>query len=165
MERFHSTITEIMRIILSKDKDKSSLEAMTDTILTYNNSIHSAIKMTPFELITGHYNEKPPFPIETNVPDSQEYLQDHIHKYNKISRLVYIRNKRIKQEIIDKLNKNRKNPPEYKEGDIIYEQNNRRNKLAPKFSKHIVKQNNKVTKTTDKRKIHKKKIKKPLISG
>jgi len=55
VERLHSSLTEIYRIILEKRKtEKLSCDhedIFFETLTTYNNSIHSTTKYTPFESI------------------------------------------------------------------------------------------------------------------
>lgn len=162
VERFHSTLTEIYRIIYSKNQTKLAREIMNETIITYNNSIHSVTKLTPFELKNGHYTTPNPFPDKKKPDNELDYLQNHIDNYSKLTTLIANRNKQQKKNLIEKLNKNRVKPPVFKENETIYERNNRRNKLAALFQKHKVKKDNKVTVTTNKRKVHKKKIKRLL---
>ena len=61
---------------------------------------------------------------------------------------------------ISKLNTNRENAEAVEENTEIYRKECRRNKLTPRFSKHKIRTNGKVTvTTTSDRKIHKSKIK------
>lgn len=54
VERLHSTLTEIYRIIFAKRKEgKLNLdheEILSETVVTYNNATHSSTNLTPFEL-------------------------------------------------------------------------------------------------------------------
>lgn len=58
VERLHSTVTEIYRIITDRNS-KERLECnhekiLSETLITYNNNaVHSATKLTPFELFSG----------------------------------------------------------------------------------------------------------------
>lgn len=57
VERLHSTLTEIYRIVLDVRKQQKLNsehdELMSEVLITYNNAIHSATKHTPFELFNG----------------------------------------------------------------------------------------------------------------
>ena len=159
VERFHSTLTEIIRIIYNENKNKPIQEIMDEALITYNNSVHSVTKLTPFELISGHYNLKSPIPNLDQINTNHDYLNNLRDSYSKLCNIIKDRNLRYKQNVINKLNENREDPPNFKQNDIIYEADDRRNKLAPQFIKHKVFNNNKITINTDKRKVHKKRIK------
>lgn len=57
VERLHSSLTEIYRIIFEKKKalqlDLDHDLIMAETFITYNNAIHSTTKLTPHEVFTG----------------------------------------------------------------------------------------------------------------
>lgn len=57
VEKLHSTLTETYRIIYKVRKENklecNHEEILTETLITYNNEIHSTTKLTPFELFTG----------------------------------------------------------------------------------------------------------------
>lgn len=159
VERFHSTLTEIVRIIFNINKNKPFSEIIDEAVITYNNTIHSTTKLSPFELLTGHYNRSTPFSFCNNVETEQDYLREHRENYEKLAQICYKRSLEYKQKIIGKRNKTRKSPVNFKKGIDIYEDENRRNKLAPRFMKHRVIKNNKITILTNKRKVHKQKIK------
>ena len=61
----------------------------------------------------------------------------------------------------DKLNVSREEPQEIEENKTIFRRECRRNKITPRFSKHKIHKNNRITVVTaDNRKIHKQRIKK-----
>ena len=136
VERFHSTLTEIIRIIYHQNKNKSISEVIDEAVITYNNSIHATTKLTPFELISGHYNRSNPFIIQPNYNTRHDYLNEHTANYEELSKIVHQRSLEAKEKNINKLNTNRKTPIDFTKNDIVYEQDNRRNKLAPRFTKH-----------------------------
>lgn len=135
VKRLHSTITEIIKIIYDSNKNKSIGEIMDEAIITYNSSIHSTTKLTPFELISGHYNKQDPFPKRTNIQTEHDYLRQHIDNYDILCKLVHERSLNYKKKTIDRLNKDRNDPPNFDPEQIIYEADNRRTKVAPKFIK------------------------------
>lgn len=133
-------------------------EILFEVITTYNNSIHTATKLTPFELF---YGRTPTFEKDLDYNTQHEYLQRlkefqiKLHKSIK-EKLAHDTDKRIKR-----LNQNREEPETLLENDSIYRKECRRNKMTPRFSKKIVKQNNRVTLLTlDNQKLHKSKIRK-----
>lgn len=163
VERFHSTLTELIRIIRSQKKDMHIGEIVDEAVLTYNNSIHSTTKFTPFEALTGHYNKNQPFPSNPEHITKQDYLKTHKENYEKLAKIIHDRSLEKKQNYITKLNTRRKDPPNYTQGETIYELDDRRDKLAARFNKHIVQKNNRVTVETPRRKVHKQKIRKKKL--
>lgn len=162
VERLHSTLTELYRIIMTKRREnKLSLdheEIFREALITYNNSIHSATKLTPYELFFGRTHI---FNRTVQFNEEHEYLQ----KLNEYQQKIYPEI-REKLEIstrnrIENLNKNRKIPKLLHPNDTVYRKENRRNKITPRFSKHKVKYDKNVTFVSDKnQKIHKTNIKK-----
>lgn len=162
VERLHSTLMELYRIIMAKRREnKLSLdheEIFREAFITYNNSIHSATKLTPYELFFGRTHI---FNRTVQFNDEPEYLQ----KLNEYQQKIYAEI-REKLEIstrnrIENLNKNRKIPKLLHPNDTVYRKENRRNKITPRFSKHKVKYDKNVTFVSDKnQKIHKTNIKK-----
>jgi len=57
VERLHSTLTELYRIILNKRKEarleREHVQILAEAVATYNNAIHSSTSYTPFELFHG----------------------------------------------------------------------------------------------------------------
>lgn len=133
-------------------------EIFREALITYNNSIHSATKLTPYELFFGRTHI---FNRTVQFNDEPEYLQ----KLNEYQQKIYPEI-REKLEIstrnrIENLNKNRKIPKLLHPNDTVYRKENRRNKITPRFSKHKVKYDKNVTFVSDKnQKIHKTNIKK-----
>lgn len=159
VERLHSTLTEIYRIIYDKLKNRDHDEILSETLLTYNNAIHSSIKLTPFEVFYGR----------THKFEKQEFnnVHDYLSKLNEFQRELFPSIKAYVETMtrrnIEKLNESRNDPTEYNVDTDIYRKENRRNKLTPRFSRHRVKVNKNITLLTNKnKKFHKSKIKKKL---
>ena len=89
VERFHSTLTELIRIIKAQKKDTTIEEVVDDAVLTYNSSIHSTTKLSPFELLSGHIHTRQPFPSKPNFSTSQEYLEQHKTNYEQLSKIIH----------------------------------------------------------------------------
>lgn len=139
VERLHSTLTEIYRIILDTRKQqnlpKEHDEILTETLITYNNSIHSATKHTPYELFSGRTHI-----FNQNIEFNNEH--DYLEKLNTFREKLYptIKNKLTNdaKERTERLNKNRVEPNTLEPNDTILRKENRRNKTTPKFSMHRV---------------------------
>lgn len=161
VERLHSTMTEAYRIIYQKYKDSrlplDHDEILFEVILTYNNSIHSATKLTPFELF---YGRTPQFEENLTYNTEHEYLQKLDDFRNHLYGTIKEKLTNDTQKRIEKLNRNREDPETLTENKSIYRKECRRNKMTPRFSKRIVNKDNKVTLiTSNNQKLHKSKIK------
>lgn len=158
VERFHSTLTEIYRIVREKQKGIDHDDILNESITTYNNAIHSSTEHTPFELFYGRTHV-------FNKTIKYDNIHEYLRKLNAFQESLYPTiKKRLEEKVkknIEKLNINRETPQQLKENDIIYRKEFRRNKLTPRFTKHKIKENNKVSIITHKlKKLHKSKIKK-----
>lgn len=161
VERLHSTLTETYRIIYKVKKDHKincdHEEILTETLITYNNAIHSATKLTPFELFTGKTHV---FNRTVQYSDQHDYLQ----KLNEFKTKLYTQ---VQTEMTakaiernQKQNETRTDPLPLTAEDIVFRKENRRNKITPRFSKHIVRTDHGITFETKKgQKVHKEKIK------
>lgn len=161
VERLHSTITEIYRIILNTRKsqklDTDHDEILSESFMTYNGSIHSSTKLTPYEVFFG----KP-----HNFVENQEFrnVHEYLAKLNEFQEKLYPNIKeqmlKSKMKLIEKLNKSRNEPEIKDDNEEIFRKENRRNKLTPRFSKRKVLVDNGITlQTTENKKLHKSKMK------
>lgn len=160
VERLHSTLTEIYRIILSTRKEHKLTteheEMLNETLITYNNAIHSATKYTPYELFFGR-----PYIFLKTLDSTGEH--EYLTKLNEFLNILYPEIKervsRVTQAKLDKLNKSREPAEDRDRNEVVFRKEARRNKLTPRFSKHLISKNNKVTVITNRdRKIHKSKL-------
>lgn len=152
VERLHSTLTEVYRIILEEKKKRKVQidheEILTETFITYNNAIHSATKLTPYELFSGRTHV---FQQTIKFDDEHDYLQ----KLNEFQKTIYpkvcelVQNNKVHN--IGKLNQERKDAIQVETEDVVFRKENRRNKLTPRFSKQTVNTDEGVTFTTNKR--------------
>lgn len=165
VERLHSSLTEIYRIIFENRKaeklDCDHEEILCETLITYNNAIHSATKFTPFELFSGRTHV---FNKEVTFDSEHDYLQ----KLNEFQNTLYPRVKdQLRQKMearVDKLNKDRTQPITVVAEDTVFRKENRRNKLTPRFSKHKVLKDSRITLVSAKKqKLHKSKIRDKII--
>lgn len=88
VERLHSTITEVYRIIVEEKKRKKVQidheEVLAEVFITYNNAIHSATKLTPYEIFTGHTHT-----FQQTIQFSDEH--DDLQKLNDYQKTWYNR--------------------------------------------------------------------------
>lgn len=164
IERLHSTLTELYRIITAKRKESKLPidhdEIFSEALITYNNSVHSTTKLTPYELFFGRPQVSTK---EIKFNKEHEYLQ----KLNEYQQIIYPKIQEKMQtsvkKRIEKLNKSRIKPKNLKTNDIVFRKENRRNKITARFSKHVVKNDKNIAFITEKnQKIHKSKIKRNI---
>lgn len=126
VERFHRTLIEIGRC-LAEQRSQEFDDIILDAVLEYNNTIHSVINTKPIDVF--FHQEK--------YPQIQELLEKaQIRMMNTENR------KRIEKQ--------------YKEGDIIFVKNNRRDKRCAAYTKHTVKEDRgQIIITNNNIKIHK----------
>lgn len=134
IERFHSTIGEIIR--LQKLTSKEDIKHLVRyAIIAYKNTIHSSTSFTPFELLFGHTSSRNPLEIYY----TSEYYQDYVNKHKQLSEEAYkfVTNKLTQDKIIT-INKHNKNSEtiKFKIGDQVYKQvakTSRSKKTEPKY--------------------------------
>jgi len=144
IERFHSTLSEIMRCLKSKQVYQTFEELLDRTIYEYNYTIHSVTKKRPLEVFFGRN-------FNTNPEQFEKIRQDNITR---------LRNKQ--QQDLENHNEKRKEIKTYQPGQEIFVKQNTRlgSKLSKRYKKEIVKQNNHTTIITETGKIvHKSNIK------
>lgn len=126
---------------------------ISEVVLTYNNSVHSAIELNPFEFDKKNKNK---------IKFSNEH--DYQKKLNEFQETLY---SKIKEKLeisvlnrTNKLNKGREDPECWQDNETVYRKNCRRRKITSKFSKRKVKGDHLHTNTTtNNQKIHKSRIK------
>lgn len=151
VERFHSTLLELLRILETDIKYqslsvKSKLEAAA---FFYNNAIHATTKFTPFELFHGRkYDQN----LEPKLEILMKFQND---LYDKIAPLLHS----AKVKKIEKLNQNRNPPQQYCPEQFAFVKKDIRTKLTPRFRKVQISEDNRLT-VIDKtnRKLHKNKL-------
>lgn len=144
VERFHSTLTEIMRCLHAEKIYESFEELLNNSINKYNHSIHSTTNRKPIEEFFGR-----------KVP-----LDPLLQRKDRLTAIKKIYDKQVKD--LKTHNKNRTEPKTYKPGDIIFIKGNKRlgNKLTPRYKQEIVKIDNGGTIQTESHRIvHKNLIK------
>lgn len=87
IERFHSTNIEYLRIIQETRKELSILDQVPYAILGYNNSVHTATKQRPIDIINGHLDANNPFEIDV----SEKLYINYISQYKEYTTENYIK--------------------------------------------------------------------------
>lgn len=144
IERFHSTIAELMRCLKAENSHRTFAELLQRAVYEYNNSIHSTIKKKPIEtFFLGR--------VSTNPQEIERVKLDTI--------------KRLQQKQVEDMNYHNKKktiPKTYESGETIYVKENKRlgTKLSKTYRKEIVEENRNTTILTKSGKIiHKNNIK------
>lgn len=143
VERFHSTLTEIMRCLKSENVHNSFHELLDRAVYEYNYSIHSTTERRPLEVFFGRRVSVDPSMFEKSRQDNIEKL------------------KQKQQKDLEVHNKNRTPYKSFNIGDTIYVKINKRygTKLSPKYKSEVVKENKNSTVITNSgRTIHKSQI-------
>lgn len=144
VERFHSTMTEIMRCLKSERKFSSFAELLDNSVYEYNFTIHSTTKKRPLEVFFGRRISTDPSHFEKAREENIAALKSKQEKD-----LTYHNKKREPIRI-------------YHPGEIVYVKINERlgTKISPKFKKETVKEDRNSTIVTQSGKIvHKSNIK------
>lgn len=137
VERFHSTLIEIMRCLKSDNVERTFDELLERSVNEYNHSIHSSTGKKPVELYFGR--------IPNVDPEDLEKL-----RLGNIEKLKGKQQKDIKYH-----NQKRKPIKEYRAGQIIYVKHNKRlgSKLTVRYKPETAKENNNTTVLTESGKI------------
>ena len=111
IEKFHSTITEIYRCLKTEDIAVSPSNRIKLAVDRYNNSVHSVNKMTPREALFGQKMLS-----DATAQKINEQREKDTHKI--IKKLTINQILKRKFQI-----KNKKNPIDYKEGELVLAKN------------------------------------------
>lgn len=138
VERFHSTIIEIYRLAKYEQKCTDAASIMTYAVMAYNNTIHSATELTPFEIVFGHTDSSKLFDGEFEKSYMQQLLKDHAKR----TKYLY---QYISDKLVERKEKTRERRlgerVELEPGDIVYTKdiNTRKSKDKARYKKAIVK--------------------------
>lgn len=121
IERFHSTISEIIRLQRLTNKDDTIQTLMKYSLIAYNNSIHSTTGYTPRELLFGHTESRNP--LEIYYP--REFYQDYVFKHHAnataVQECVTANMSSNKEQIITKRNQHAE-AIQFKVGETVFKQ-------------------------------------------
>lgn len=137
IERFHSTLSELMRCLKSDGVERTFEALLERAVNEYNHSIHSSTGKTPVELFYGRISRVDPQQFERS-------------RFLNIERL-----KEKQQKDLRNHNKKRKPIKTYQPGQIIYVKHNKRlgSKLTVRYKAETVKEDKNTTVLTESGKI------------
>lgn len=126
----------------SKQPQNGYTNSVNETFdLSYNNSVHSVTKFTPFEIIKGRIDNPDPFDLKDSLVVSH-YVQEHKEINKKLYKQIQDRNEVVKRAIIER-NQNREEQPIYSEQKTAYVKTKLRDKKLPEFEERRQRSNNK----------------------
>lgn len=140
VERFHSTLSEIMQCLKAENVNRTFEELLERSVYEYNFSIHSVTGKKPIEIFYGRVPN-------INPEDLEKIRSENIERI-----------KLKQQKDIDYHNKRRSPIKNYNPGETIYVKHNVRlgSKLTARYKKEIVKENgNTIVITESGKTIHK----------
>lgn len=143
IERFHSTLSEIMRCLKTENVHASFSELLHRSVYEYNNSVHSTIKKKPVEAFFGKR-------VNIDQRDTEKEREETIQR---------LKEKQV--EDINYHNKKKSPPKTYETGQTIFVKENKRigTKLSRTYRQEIVKEDKNTTVITESGKtIHKNNI-------
>lgn len=125
IERFHSTLAEIMRCLKAKEVHRTFEELLDTAVYEYNYTIHSVTKKRPLEIFFGRN-------ITTDPTKYDESRQNNIER---------LKSKQTTD--LNNHNKRRNQIKNYEPGQTIFIKQNTRlgSKLSPRYKKETVKEN------------------------
>lgn len=139
VERFHSTLIEIYRLARYEQKFTDAASVMTYAVMAYNHTIHSATKLTPFEVVFGHTDSSEPFNIDFERTYLQQLLKDHHKRTQFLYRHISDNLLSNKEKVLEKRN-GEELPNPIEPSDIVFTKdiNTRKSKDKPRFKKALV---------------------------
>lgn len=116
-ERFHSTLIEHIRLFNNqKEYENDSIEMKVNyAVLAYNNTMHSATKLKPYEIVNGHFENNSPFSLDLEKQMLSNYISDHKDKMKILYKNLNQKLQQSKEKIIGKANENKEEVPEIPE--------------------------------------------------
>lgn len=137
VERFHSTLAEIMRCLRAEGINRTFEELLERAVNEYNYSIHSTTGKKPIELFLGRNPRISPEEFEKTRSNNLEKLKAKQQKDRELH------------------NKKRKDIKQYEVGQTIFVKHNKRlgSKLTRRYTKEVVKENRNTTILTESNKV------------
>lgn len=165
VERLHSTIIEMLRVLKLKDPNANIRQLMQYAIIGYNSSAHSVTKQKPFDIINGRTDSLDPFDLTDELILNQ-FVIDRRERLKALYERIYQTALTAKTQTTNKHNEKRNDPPIFEPGSSAYvtDKSAKRNKIKPRKTKVTVLKDlgNKIETTTGKI-IHKSQIQKPKV--
>ena len=163
VERFHSTLIELFRILKLKNPKATTKQLIQFSIIGYNSSVHSVTKQRPFDVINGRVNSLDPFDLTDEII-LNKYVSDRRERLKTIYEKIYETSLNNKNRLNQKQNEKRENPPELKPDTTVYvtDKTAKRSKDKPRRKPVVIDQDigNKII-TRKKKVIYKSQIQRP----
>lgn len=121
VERFHSTIAELIRLQRLTNKEDTIQTLMKYALIAYNNAIHSVTGYTPRELLFGHTDSRNPLEIYYPHEFYQDYVLKHRSNATAVQECVAANMSSNKEQIIAKRNQAAETI-EFKVGEMVFKQ-------------------------------------------
>lgn len=134
LERFHATLLEMIRATLTDNPGDHPLTCLPYAIICYNNSKNQTHGFTPYELIFGHTNSRPPEKTYNQEELISKYVRDLNNKisyFYELARERTIQRKEKAKARYDEM----KNPKEKQfniQDKVFIKESQRKTKLANK---------------------------------
>ncbi|KAG7307459.1 hypothetical protein JYU34_007655 [Plutella xylostella] len=138
VERFHSTIIEIYRLAKYERKYTDASSVMCYAIMAYNNTIHSATDLTPFEVVFGHTELNSTFNTDFDKNYKQQLIKDHKKRtqtlYQHLAEKMQLSKEKTKEK------RGGETSPKLSLGQTAFAKpvNKRQSKDKPRYQKAIV---------------------------
>lgn len=141
VERFHSTLIEHIRLFNNQTIYKNEpIEIKVNyAILAYNNTIHSATNLKPYEIVTGHLQTDSPFQLDIEKQLTNNYVSNHREKTKLLYQQINEKLQIGKKKTIGEANESKEKLPEIPERVFVknkQKQSKTKNKYNPE---HITK--------------------------
>uniref|UniRef100_V5GGL8 RNA-directed DNA polymerase n=1 Tax=Anoplophora glabripennis TaxID=217634 RepID=V5GGL8_ANOGL len=136
LERFHSTLLEMIRIHVTDHPDEHPFNILPYAVICYNNSTNKTHGFTPYELVFGHTSSRPPETLYNQKELVTKYVRDLNNRLSYYYKVARTRTEAQKQKAKIRFDTHvSKEPPEYQIGQKVYlKESQITNKLHNKFN-------------------------------
>lgn len=121
LERFHSTLLEMIRINKAEHPDEHPFNVIPYAVIVYNNSVNKTHGFTPYELVFGHTSSRPPETLYNEEQLISKYIRDlnnRIKHFYKLAReRTQLQKAKAKERFDEHVSTSR---PIYQIGDKVY---------------------------------------------
>lgn len=136
LERFHSTLLEMIRIHMTEHPDEHPFNALPYAVICYNNSTNKTHGFTPYELVFGHTSSRPPETLYNQEELVTKYVRDLNNRLSYYYKVARARTETQKQKAKVRFDAHvSKETPEYQIGQKVYlKESQIADKLCNKFN-------------------------------
>lgn len=121
LERFHATLTEMIRIHVAENPNEHPFNILPYAVICYNNTQNKTHGFTPYELLFGHTSSRPPETLYNQEKLISKYVRDLNNKMEHYYKLARTRTDMKKEKAKIRFDKSiSRHLPEYKQGDKVY---------------------------------------------